>query len=54
MFLMLFMGVLITTYVITFKDDFKEEHLEKAGPFIFVTSGILVLLGILSSLVGGR
>ena len=52
MFLMIYLGVLVTTYVVTFEGDFKKEQLEEAGPFIFIVSSLMVLLGIIGSLLG--
>lgn len=52
MFIVMFLGVLIISYVVTFKNDFSEEHLEKAGPFIFIASGLMIVLGVVTSLVG--
>lgn len=51
MFLFIFFGILIITYIVTFKDDFNPEHLDKAGIFIFAISALFILLGILGSLV---
>ena len=52
MLLLLYIGVIIISYVVTFKNDFNPEHLEKAGPFIFVPAAILILLGLVGSILG--
>lgn len=52
--MLLYVGLMIISYVVTFKSDFTEEHLEKASPFIFITSGILIVLGVVGSLMGGN
>lgn len=53
MFFLLYIGILIISYIITFKNEFTEEYIEKAGAVIFIISGIFIVLGIIGSL-GGR
>lgn len=50
MFLMIYFGIIVISYVVTFKEDFSDEHLEKAGPFIFITSILIIIIGVLGSL----
>lgn len=54
MFMLLYMGLIATVYVQTFKDDFNPEQIDKAGPFIFIACGGLIVLGILGSLLGSH
>lgn len=51
MFILIYLGVIIVSYIVTFKTDFSDEHINKAGPFILIISIALVVLGILGSIV---
>lgn len=50
MFFLIYLGVLAIAYVVTFKDDFDKEHIEKASPFIFIVSALFILIGLLGSI----
>ena len=52
MFILLYLGIIVIAYVMTFKNDFNPEHLEKAGPFIFILSGLLIAVGLIGSIRG--
>lgn len=45
----MYIGVVITIYVSSFKSEFEQENLEKATPFLMLVSIVLIILGILSS-----
>ncbi|MBO5386650.1 MAG: hypothetical protein J6A59_00680 [Lachnospiraceae bacterium] len=44
-------GIVAAVYVKSFKDDFKEEDINKVTPFIIGAIAIFVVFGILQSLV---
>lgn len=44
-------GIVAAIYVKSFKDDFKEEDINKVAPFIIGAIAIFVVFGILQSLV---
>lgn len=46
----MFIGISIVIYIVSFKDDFTEQYIEKSAPFIFIVSIILILVGIIGSL----
>lgn len=54
MFLFIYIGVIMGVYVYTFADDFSKEHIDKVTPFVIITTLLLIIIGILGSLVGGR
>lgn len=47
MILFMFTGVLIVSYILTFKDDFTNEEIQHSAPFII---GVYVLVTLLGSL----
>ncbi len=47
MSILLYLTTIVSIYVATFKNDFKEEDLQKALPFIV----ILILFTIISALI---
>ena len=53
MFLFMYIGIGIISYIVTFKSDFTDEHIEKAGPFVFTVSLLLITIGIIGSLSRG-
>lgn len=50
MFIMIYLEIILVSYIITFKSDFTEEYLSKAQPFVIVVSILVLMLGTLSSL----
>ena len=50
MFILIYISLVVICYVVTFKDDFSDENISKAGPFIAIVSVVLVLIGIIGSL----
>lgn len=50
MFFIMYIAILNIAYVITFKDEFKEEEIDKASPFIFIISALVIVLGIMGSI----
>lgn len=51
MTLLLFLAVLCIVYVVSFKDNFKKEDLEKVAPILLLGAVFIVVLVVLSSLV---
>lgn len=54
MYFMMAVMVVVATYLWSFKEDFEGEDFEKAVPFVIVVVTIVFVLGLLSSLVGGK
>lgn len=48
--ILIYVGLAIGIYVISFKNDFPQEELEKTAPFIIIICIIFVFMGILTSL----
>ncbi len=51
MYIIMFIEVVAIAYISTFKDDFNQEHLDKAGPFIFLTLALFVIIGVVGSIL---
>lgn len=51
MFLLLYIVILVTMYVVTFKENFTEEKLQKVVPILGVVGIITILIAILSAIV---
>lgn len=51
MSLLMWLVILSIVYVMTFKDDFTKENIDKALPFLIVVSLIVLVFGILTSIV---
>lgn len=49
MYFIMYIIVLFLVYIATFKDDFKPENLEKAGPFLAIIVVLLILSMLFSS-----
>ena len=54
MYFIIYLGMIISVYVATFKDDFTAEHTEKLTTCLIVVIVFMVLLGIFVSVMGGR
>lgn len=52
MYFLMYIAIAIAVYVVTFKDDFTEEHIQKVTPFITIIVLLFLAIGILGSLVG--
>jgi heme A synthase len=52
MFFLMYIVALVIVYVVTFKDNFTKENIDKVAPILYVTAGAIFVLGILSSLSG--
>ena len=52
MYFLIYIGLIMTIYIATFKDDFTAEHTEKITAFLAIIIITLVIIGVLSSLVG--
>ena len=54
MYFIIYLGMIISVYVATFKDDFTAEHTEKLTTCLIEVIVFMVQLGIFVSLRGGR
>lgn len=48
MFILLFISILLIVYIVSFKNDFSEEHINKLTPVV----GIVVTLFVISFILG--
>lgn len=51
MYFLLFFIAVIIIYMVSFKDDFSKEHMDKVIPAVALVAFFIVLLTVLSSLV---
>ena len=49
MSLLIWLFIIATVYVATFKGDFTQEHIDKALPFLIVVGIVILVFGILLS-----
>lgn len=52
MYLLLYIGAIMTVYIVTFKDDFTKEHVDKVTAFLVVIMSVIILVGIIGSVLG--
>ena len=54
MYFLLFIVAIIAIYVASFKENFRQENIEKAVPVICIFALITFVACIASSILGGR
>lgn len=54
MYILLWVSVTIAVYIVSFKDDFTKEHIDKVAPFIILLVAVSLILCTLMSVLGGR
>lgn len=52
MSILFWVGIMITVYIHTFKDDFTAEHIEKASTFFIVIGAIALIISVAFSFIG--
>lgn len=51
MYILLFFVVLIIAYIVSFKDNFTQENIEKVTPVLMLIAIFVVFISILSAIV---
>ena len=51
MYIFLFMVTLVIVYIVTFKDNFTQENIEKVAPVLMLSAIFIVAVSILSAVV---
>lgn len=51
MYILLFFVILIITYIVSFKDNFTQENIEKVTPVLMLIAIFVVFISILSAIV---
>ena len=44
---LIWLAIIVIVYVVTFKQDFTKETIEKVSPFLIIVAIIVLLLGLL-------
>lgn len=51
MYILLFFVILIIAYIVSFKDNFTQENIEKVTPVLMLIAIFVVFISILSAIV---
>lgn len=51
MYILLFFVILIISYIVSFKDNFTQENIEKVTPVLMLIAIFVVFISILSAIV---
>ena len=51
MYIFLFFVVLIIVYIVSFKDNFTQENIEKVTPVLMLVAIFVVMISVLSAIV---
>jgi uncharacterized membrane protein len=51
MYILLFFVVLIIVYIVSFKDNFTQENIEKVTPVLMLVAIFVVFISVLSAIV---
>lgn len=51
MYILLFFVILIIAYIVSFKDNFTQENIEKVTPVLMLVAIFVVFISVLSAIV---
>lgn len=49
MYILLFLTILVIVYVVSFKDNFTQENIEKVTPVLVVSMVFIIFISVLSA-----
>lgn len=52
MYFLLFIATLMIIYIVSFKDSFTQEHIQKVAPVIALVSAVFFILAVIVSAMG--